>query len=202
MSRHLVTTGAVLFAILAACAQQPVPEASSTEHLLAQPPPGWQLTYQLNNVDTRLVDFVPAGETQTEWTTKVSFESHSQLVVMDPIEMLISEVESEKDKCSFVQDFNLFSGFENNYPTSTRLIFCGENKFAKKGEVSLFKVIKGNDYFYIIRMVKRIPAFEADKPGIDESEIATWSNYLRRIRVCDTADNEHPCPVAPAAPDK
>ena len=154
----------------------------------------WKLIYQLNNTSTRLSDFVPPQETDSEWTTKLSFESFKKLVDSDPIEVLLAEVNRERKNCSFVQHFNLFSGLENNFPASVRLFLCGENTSINKGEVKIIKAIAGNDYFYLIRILKRIEPFSIDQPEFANEEIAAWSNYIRSISLCDPGKVEHPCP--------
>lgn len=172
----------------------PVPGLESSEQLLAKPPADWKLIYQLHNTSTRLSDFVPPQETDSEWTSKLSFESFKKLVDSDPIEVLLAEVNRERKDCSFVQHFNLFSGLENNFPSSVRLFLCGENTSINKGEVKMIKAIAGNDYFYLIKIVKRIEPFNVDQPEFAKEEIAAWSTYIRSISLCDPGKVEHPCP--------
>ncbi|MEX2489865.1 MAG: hypothetical protein WD356_10115 [Pseudomonadales bacterium] len=172
------------------------PEPESTETLLAQPPDGWKQTYQMNNVTTRLTEFVPSGQTNTDWDTRLSFESFRDLAGADPIEVLLNEVEQDKERCSFIQHFNLYSGYENGYPTSIRLIMCGENERTEKGEIELIKAIQGNDYLYIVRMLERIPPFEVNQPDFATGKMAQWASYFKMVSLCDTAREEHSCPEA------
>lgn len=166
----------------------------SSEELLADPPNEWKLVYQLNNITTRLSEFVPKGETESEWSIKVSFESFKELVGSDPIEILLAEVNRDQKICTFVQHFNLFSGLENNFPSAVRLFLCGKNNTIHKGEVKMIKAIAGNDYFYLIKLHKRIKAFDINQPELGKKEIATWSSYIRGISLCDPSKPEHPCP--------
>ena len=171
------------------------PPASITqEMLIASPPASWKHIYSINEDSIRLSDFVPSGETSLQWQTKLSIEAHQNLVDLDPIEILLAEANKAKEKCTFVQHFNFFSGYENGYPTSLRLIMCGENEFVSRGELSMLKVIQGDQYLYIVRFLKRIPPFKLDQPDIAKQEIATWSDYLRKISVCRPGDQGHPCP--------
>jgi hypothetical protein len=167
---------------------------ASTEQLLAKPPKGWKLAYQMNNGKTRLTDFVPPKESDSDWTTKLTFEAHADLKGSDPLQVVMAEARSEKKSCSFVQQFNLYTGLENNYRTAARLIMCGRSKFYGKGQVSIFKAIDGNDYFYIIRIVKHIKPFKLNDSGFGRQEMASWSNYFSKITLCDTASKQHPCP--------
>lgn len=155
----------------------------------------------MNKVTTRLTEFVPPGQTNTDWDTRLSFESFRDLAGADPIDVLLNEVEQDKEKCSFVQHFNLYSGFENEYPTSIRLIMCGENDRVNKGEVELIKAIQGNDYLYVIRMVKRVPPFEVNQPDFAMGEMAKWASYFKAISLCDTAREGHPCSEPKESPE-
>ncbi len=172
----------------------------SGEMLIAQPPKGWQLIYQFNNTETRLSDFIPDNEQETDWRTKLSFESHIQVEEIDPISIIMGEIKSRSEICKGIDHFNLFSGLENNYPTSVRLILCGENAHTGLGEVSLIKAIQGQSHFYLIHLIKKIPVFENDssqsgKPDFTNEEIAGWSTYMKRISLCNKQDDRHPCPT-------
>ena len=177
---------------------QPLTTSHSKEELLAQPPKGWINVFRVNIGDTRVADFVPKGQTRHKWTARLSFESYTKLLDSDPLTVINSEVEYEKKHCSFARPYNLFSGYENNYETAFKLIVCGKNLKDKKGEITLFKAIKGQAYFYVIRLVRRIPPFDADKTGFSTREIALWSHYFSKFKVCEPGSSKHPCPK-PAA---
>lgn len=188
-----------LLLILTGCATQPVdkprsPEEVTGERLLASPPQDWSPVYEMNNGKTRISDFVPPGDTGDRFGTKLSFQSHlSEDLDIDPVTMLMAEAQEDMNRCNFVQHFNIHSGYENNYETSVRLFLCGENAFTNRGEVKLIKAIRGDDYFYSIRIIRRIPVFDVNQPEFADKEIAVWSKFLSNISVCnDTPD--HPCP--------
>lgn len=168
------------------------------EQLIAQPPKGWIKVWHVNVGDTRVTDFVPKGETRKHWKAKLSFESYTKLLPSDPLIVINEQVKYDKMHCSFVKDYNLFSGLENNYQTSMKLIMCGKLKKTGKGQVTLFKAIKGKQYFYVVRMVRRLPPFKAGKSGFDKTAMAAWSHYFSQIRVCYPGTTKHPCPK----PDK
>ena len=192
--------------ILSSCmAQSPKSEAdpvaedgglldSDGERLIASAPKNWQLIYQLNSGEVRLTDFIPPDETEKDWQTKLSFEAHTQLADIDPISIVMGEIKSKNEICSNIDHSNLFSGFENNYPTSVRLIQCGENAHLQMGEINLIKAIQGNDYFYIIRFQKKVPVFERGKAEFTNDEVATWASFLKLVTLCDTRDTNHACP--------
>lgn len=165
----------------------------SGERLLANPPSGWQQIYSLNTEKTRLVDYVPGNETEDEWKTKISFESHQSLVDVDPISILMGELDATRQNCENIESFNLYSGVENNYPTSVRLTFCGENAHTGEGEVTISKAIQANDYLYLIKLLHRVPAFTSNDNNVSEQQIASWADYFGKLSVCDDRDEAHPC---------
>lgn len=188
-----------LTVLVSACTQQqsePDSPVVSGERLLATVPPGWHRVYQMNGETTRLADYVKDGESSAEWSTRLSFESYrSEDINADPVTLLTTEAQEDMSRCNFVQHFNVFSGYENNYETSVRLFLCGNNAFAGKGEVKLVKMIRGAENYYSVRIVKRIPPFEVSAPEFTDQQVANWSEYLSTVSVCDDSA-QHPCPEA------
>lgn len=177
----------------------PAPEPTG-EQLIITPPSDWERIYQINTPQTRLSDFVPSGENAANWKTKLSIEAYdSQTLNIDPIELLLSEAKEDERKCNFVQHFNIFSGYENSYETSVRLFLCGENEFAQKGEVKLAKSIRGTDYIYSIRFTRRVAPFEPGQPAFTDEDMATWSDFLNDVILCDES-KERPCQI-PLVPE-
>jgi|TARA_Y100000310_G_scaffold344463_1_gene457363 hypothetical protein len=171
----------------------PADAGESSERLIAQPPADWQLVFTLNTDQSRLAEFIPDGEDKDAWTIKITFESFTQAQASDPIDILLNEAERYREKCKFVQHFNLFSGIENGYPTSFRLIMCGASNFSGKGEVLMVKAIQGDEYFYILKLLKRVAAFEPNEADMSEGEIAEWATYFKLLVVCDDSEH-HGCP--------
>ena len=165
----------------------------TAEILRAKPPEGWKLSYQFNNDDMRLADFIPAEEDVKAWRTKLSIEAHQGLDDIDPISALFGEIQNASDVCTNFSHSNLFSGIENGYPTSVRLMECGENAHSSKGEISITKAIQGNAYFYFVRLLRRTEPFTDSTEAIQKSEIAAWSTYLKGITVCDKDISDHTC---------
>jgi hypothetical protein len=182
---------------MAGCAS--TDSASTAELLIAQPPPGWVNVYQLNQKGNRISEFIAGDDDNLDWTRKVTFESFPNISEADPIDLLLYEVEQYQEKCNFVQHFNLFTGMENNYPTSLRLVMCGTHKALEKGEVSMFKAIQGDENFYLVKMTRRVAPFKPHQSEVNNDEIAQWSVFFKRILVCNDEQDTHPCPSVPIA---
>ncbi len=180
----------------------PAPDASR-EHLLAQPPEGWQQSFRTEGAAIRMVEFVPPHSDPDAWTEKLSFESFSDPPLPDPIELLKSIAADQRKTCSKFSDHDTFSGLENDYPTSVRLFVCYENPLTKQGQFTLVKTIEGDTHFFVITRAKRVPPLQSDSEvsKATQAEIAEWSLYLHAISVCNAADPRHPCPTSAKAAD-
>ncbi len=198
---RILTLG-VLFCLAQPSLAQPTAETSRDtnqaadlpgETLMAGPPTGWQQIYSLNTEKTRLVDYVPGNENEDDWKTKLSFESHQSLTSVDPISILMGELDATRQNCEKIESFNLFSGEENNYPTSVRMTFCGENAHTGEGEVTISKAIQGNEYLYLIKLLHRVPAFTSSDNGVSKDQIASWADYFGKLTVCDDRTDHHAC---------
>ncbi len=163
------------------------------ERLIARPPPGWQAAFTLNTQRNRIAEFIPGSEDEGNWSAKITFESFVPPGSVDPIELLLQEAARYQEKCKFLQHFNLFSGLENGYPTSFRLIMCGASNFSGSGELLMLKAIQGEEYFYVVKLLKRVPAFEPHQPDMSDGEIAAWASYFKLVVVCNNSET-HSCP--------
>jgi len=90
----------------------------------------------------------------------------------------MGDLDRIKDIYQPVRSFNLFSGIENNYPTSVRLTFCGNNAQSQQGEITMTKSIQGNDYLYIIKMIKRLDAFTTEETSYQSKKLPNGLNTL------------------------
>ena len=178
-----------------AAGRQAAQQPASAERLIAVTPTAWQRIYQINSDQVRISDFVPQGQVAANWSNKLSFESFAADELMtDPIAVLLSEAEGDEKRCTFVQHFNIYSGYENGFETSVRLFLCGENTFAGMGEVKLVKAIRGRSDYYFVRVIQRLAPFEPGQPDFAREVMAEWSGFLSTVFVCDDTP-AHPCDV-------
>ena len=198
---------AALVVLLAAACDGSVPSAPSSssatgERLLAAPPPGWVRTFELDENDMRLVEFMPEAVDGDDWIDKISFESFTGDALPDPIVFQQTIARDRKQACSQLDDFNTFAGFENNYPTSVRLLLCHRQKGGAHGEITMLKTIQGNDAFYVVQRIRRVEPFESELTApMRNEEMGLWSLYFRSITLCDDGRTEHPCPAPEPEPD-
>ena len=166
------------------------------EQLLADVPGGWRQILSIDRPGLRMAEFVPetSADSSEDWTEKISFESLAGRPLPDPIEFVNALSEDQEGTCEGFQAFSTFSGLENGYPTTVHLLLCRRSKLVDKSQVTMIKVIQGNDYFYVVSRSRRGPALAEDASPITETEVAGWTLYLRAISACNTTDENHPCP--------
>jgi hypothetical protein len=141
-----------------------------------------------------MAQFIPEQEDAENWVHKISFESLADQPLPDPVEFVELISKDRQRQCADFEGFDTFSGLENGYPTSVQLHTCPRTKKMDKSEVSMIKVIRGNDYFYIVTRSQQGEALEKGVALLTETQVAAWSLYLRTVGVCDTTRPEHPCP--------
>lgn len=165
----------------------------SGETLLAVPPPKWTESFAMNRNGLRMNEYSPPVEEPIE---TVKFESIREDPVSDPIDFLLGLVETRRPGCEHFEDYNTFSGYENGYPTSVRLLVCARDNATDKASVMLIKAIAGDENFYSVTWTRQADPVEEGENVVPELEIATWSRYLSGISVCNSTDSAHPCPEA------
>lgn len=193
--------------------------ADAGERLLAAPPQGWVPSFQSINAELRLVEFVPEGTEPWDWDRKIAVESFAADPLPDPIDLVTDVASQRMPACEGLMHYNIFSGFENNYPTSVRLLHCDRSTATGDGLLTMAKAIQGNEHAYVITRSLRLRADSDDDSAAADAEpaaaseespmdaippsltdtVAAWSLYMRSISVCDDTRSEHPCPSDAAA---
>jgi len=170
------------------------PATASGERLLAAPPDGWKEVFSSDNPGLRMVEFIPDDQVNATWQQKISFESSSGQPLPDPIEFLKGLSVDQSGTCDGFESFTTFSGFENGYPTTVRLMVCKNSDIINQSQVTMLKAIQGKDNFYVISRAQRAPPLADDAEPLSKAEIAGWSLYLKAISLCDGSP-DHPCPA-------
>ncbi len=173
--------------------------ASNTERLLAEVPDGW-----IKGVDKQLAaltvsEYFPP-DTEEYWQQKLSYEVMTGEHLPDPIEYAEGLAEQQEKYCEDFKDNTVFAGFENGYPTMVHLLNCGKNTRTFKPIVTMVKAIKGHDALYVITRIWRLepppPQLAEEQTTVSplpQEELAGWSQVLRRIKLCNSALDAHPC---------
>ena len=175
----------IVFAAVSGCATAP-PQPGSEEHLRADPPSGWQPGVQTQTPRLRLSEYVLMDPNEEGWVQKLSYERLA-LKPVSEARTLVTGVEQEiRESCPNATFHNTFSGEENGYPTEVALWTCPRYAVTQTGQISMLKVIQGQDALYTITWAKRLPANDAGADAEStKAEVARWSAYLSAVSVCD-----------------
>jgi hypothetical protein len=125
------------------------------EQLLAKPPSGWTESYATKSPGMRMAQYIPSGDDSHDWTNMVSFESFTGNPLPQPPELLASVAKDQQAVCDNFESHTTYTGNENGYPTTVALFVCDRSKLTQKGQLTLLKMIRGDDNFYVITRSRR-----------------------------------------------
>lgn len=94
-------------------------------------------------------------------------------------------VEVGNPLCETYSGSLLSKGRERGYEFGLFMSFCSTTP-AAKNEVYLTKVILGNDSTYF--------AIKSWRSELDMAEVANWTQFMKRVWVCDSRIAERACP--------
>ena len=187
--------GLVILDAAAALAQ------SSGEQLFVPPPKGWVIVYHLQKSGTELTEVTPQGQSAKEWTEMLAVRIVAAEPAKTPEDMLTGILADIKEECEAVGAGPVNPASENGYDTAMRAVACPKSKDWGKGELSLFKVLKGQDRTYVVSRAWRGDAFEKDHLPVPPEVTKQWLAFMKQVVLCDQRNpQQHRCPSpAPAA---
>jgi hypothetical protein len=162
------------------------------ENLLVVAPPGYKTGFQTRKNNMDMTEWVPAAETVENWTEMVTIQVfHGQKIPPDQFRDGMAKMWTAA--CPNAQSASIASTVENGYQVVVWLLTCPNNPKTGKPENTWFKVVQGNDSFYVVQ--------KAFKFTPSKDQVVQWTNYLKQVQVCDTRAPDHPCPqLTPVKP--
>ncbi len=157
------------------------------ENLLWPLPEGYKIGFQNKANGILMTEAVPTGETVESWTEMVTVQIFYGRK-SPPAQAKASMENLWTRDCEGSTSHPVFSGQENGYPVVLWLMSCPLNKQSGKPEITWMKAIGGNDSLYVIQKAFK---FEPSK-----EQIVQWTQYLRKVAVCDTRRPDRSCPAA------
>ncbi len=182
----------------------PEADAATGEQLRLVPPATWTLANASKRDNFARAQYVrPVPEADREnvdaaaATETLTLEQLDPQGLSDPLVFLENLAAEQAQRCDDFDSIVISSGFENGHPSAVRLLRCPRRRVNNSASVSMAKAIAGNDRYYLLVFEKRTAA-DGSEPlaQVTESDIATWSLYLRQATLCDSRSSEHPCPTS------
>lgn len=160
--------------------------AAPGENLLVSLPDGYKVDFQKREGKMLMTEMVPKAESVKDWTEMVTVQVFNGLkstpeAFRDRINGLWSK------SCPGAQSAPITSAIENGYPMTMWLASCPLNKDSGKPELTFMKAIAGKDSFYVVQ--------KAFKFAPSKEQTATWTQFLKKVGVCDTRLPDRACPA-------
>lgn len=156
------------------------------ETLLVTVPAGYKIDYENRRGNLLLSEMVPQAESVKSWTEMVTTQIFFGAKDMTPDGFEARMKASWVRACPGGAHASFASGTENGYPFAAWLLACPRNPATGAPENTWFKAIQGNDSFYVVQKAFK---FEPTK-----EHVAEWTQFLRRVQVCDTRLPDRACP--------
>ena len=155
------------------------------ENLLVSLPDGYKVGFQKRQGNMQITEMVPKAENVNGWT---------EMVTVQVFHGLKSTPEQFRDRiaaawskaCAGAESAPIMSAVEAGYPVTMWVSSCPLNKATGKPELTFMKAIAGKDSFYVVQ--------KAFKFAPSKEQTATWTQFLKKVAVCDTRAAEHACP--------
>lgn len=160
------------------------PEGQSAERLLVQAPAGYVIAHQEQSPRSRIVEFVPKGQTVDNWTDMVT-------VQVFPREKASSQEFAAYMRTAWQKTCGPFSVYGqsaipiNGYPSDRWMARCGLNPKTRQPESAAIVSIRGADALYVVQV--------AIKANPEPGWTTRTKTYLDMVSVCDDRTPEHPC---------
>ena len=193
MSQRIVLGVFVLLAGL--LGQGHATQAQGVEQLMVLPPKGWKVGYHEQRGTVEVTEIIPPDQTIEAWQDMLVVELIAGKPDKDVQTVLRERLEEIHRDCENVGAGEPQLSKENGYDTGVRAIACPRSQKWNKGEVSLFKVLLGNDRTYVVSRSWRSEPFEKQHVSLPSDKMEEWLTFMTQVTVCDPRDPAHPCPV-------
>ena len=161
--------------------------ATTGEFFLAAPPKDWLLGRDDKQTDVVTFEFVPLGQNVAQWTELVTIQKMIGITNITPDQFLMNVAKQNEIVCNGYGIRRLAFQDINGYETHGMIQSCGANKDSKKGELTIIRVVRGADNFYLISRAWRLDQFDASGAlPLPKKMIDDTIKYLATATVCDT----------------
>lgn len=178
--KALLWFAAVLFVAAPAAAL-----AFEGENLLVSLPDGYKVDFQKRQGNAQITEMVPKAETVQSWTEMLTVQVfHGLKSTPEQFRNRIAAL--WRRSCPGAESAPIMSAVESGYPVTMWLSACPLNKDTGKPEMTFMKAIAGKDSFYVVQ--------KAFKFTPSKEQTASWTQFLKKVAVCDTRAAERACP--------
>jgi hypothetical protein len=164
------------------------------EQLYVLPPQGWVPAFHDAQGNVELVEMVPQGQSMSDWSEMLMVQLINGKPNQTPEEVLKAQQEQIKQACEDSGFGAVSAGMENGYDMAMQAMACTKSKKYAKGELNLFKVIRGHERLYILNRAWRGEPFDKAHLPVSPETTKSWLTFMSQALVCDSRDGQRPCP--------
>lgn len=165
------------------------------EQLFVPPPKGWAVVFHEIEDGAEITEVTPKGQNAANWTEILAISILDGKPVKSAQEALQERFAIIEAGCESVGAGPSNLAVENGFQTVMRAIACPKSTEWGKGEMSLIKVINGNERVYVIIRSWRGEPFAKGQLPLSDATTQQWLNFMSRVVLCDARYPErHPCP--------
>jgi hypothetical protein len=161
------------------------------ENLVTKIPSGYELGFQQETDQAKMMEFIPEGESVEDWSEMITIQLfHPANKNAKFYESLDSSV---KHACENGSTHVTATREENGYPVQVFQMYCPTNLKTGMGEVTFLKTIEGKDKFYVVQKAWRTEKYSEDDIPMTEEDFAKWIRFLKDVYVCDSRVESRKC---------
>ena len=187
---------------LAAGRTQTIIPLFSQEIVITQPE-NWAVAYQYHDPKTSSVQFLPAGQTLTDWQEMIAVQAYKGLARHTEYgpEIMLKAIRSElAAHCAGeIVAIPLEPITISGHKASGMLMGCPQasDDFGDfrpgKGEMALYVSIKGRQDFYVIRHAVRGERFQPETPPLNLGNFLDYADKTAPLMLCENGDTIRGC---------
>ena len=169
-------------------------DTSEDEQLLFVLPDNWIEIYTDRTDNLSTSEYVPAGQTEANWSEMISVQILLEAGSSDPDLMLTKVANHLRKECA---NFSIkpiqLTGISNIYPSVTMQTFCEKKNGSENGEIGIVRGIAGKESFYLLQKLWRTKSFkDEDEVPINLEQRKFWLGFIAYLGICSPKLNNCP----------
>lgn len=171
------------------------------ERMFVDIPKDWLKGHEAQRGRTHLIEFVPRGQTVTDWTDMASLTILQGMKHIPFLDFMDKNRSILAKQCGQVNLVKPKFKSENEYQVMLFGLECIDGKSfpgapqiaVKKFEFMMFKVIKGQKHLYIVQRTWHGNEKPKDYPPTSTDAMRSWLAFLDGAELCNVASHNRTC---------
>jgi hypothetical protein len=157
-------------------------------------PARWHVALSLDTSQTKLIAYVPEGQSRQHWTDMLSVIVYDKSVYTDLNDIGNALAATYDNICSIpamVAQPKMTN--DNGSAASLQTARCGRDREGL-AHIVIQKAIAGSDGFYIVKRAwTRPPVADSNNVAVPDAEMKAAAAELNAVHLCDTAQHSSAC---------